>query len=215
MTRTAKSIVTTFGIVLLLAFATAFVAACGGDDADPGDAAAVASAGQPEDDAHEDDSGASGDDGVAHEQDGDAHEEDGAAPADGGEAHDEEGEPLAREADLVLELDMEDFAFLPAKLTVKAGEVVHINAENTANNVHDFTIDKVDADMYTVLLPGAQEHEGMDGPMADLHFSMTEPGRGAVQIRINEPGEYVYYCSVPGHREAGMEGTLIVEPADG
>ena len=45
---------------------------------------------------------------------------------------------------------------------------------------------------------------------ADVHFALSEAGSGVVHLKINEPGEYAFYCSVPGHREGGMEGTLIV-----
>jgi plastocyanin len=36
-------------------------------------------------------------------------------------------------------------------------------------------------------------------------------GDSGAAIATLEPGEYVFYCSIPGHREAGMEGSLLVE----
>jgi plastocyanin len=44
-----------------------------------------------------------------------------------------------------------------------------------------------------------------DQPLAE-----ATSGEDATEVEV-PPGEYVYYCSVPGHRPAGMEGTITFE----
>jgi uncharacterized cupredoxin-like copper-binding protein len=39
-------------------------------------------------------------------------------------------------------------------------------------------------------------------------FKLVDDDEGEIDLAA---GEYVFYCDVPGHRDAGMEGTLTVE----
>jgi len=42
---------------------------------------------------------------------------------------------------------------------------------------------------------------------------VAQPGQRAVgALTPTTPGTYEFYCSVPGHREAGMIGRLVVTP---
>jgi plastocyanin len=107
-----------------------------------------------------------------------------------GSAGPEDVEPAEGE---VLELtspDAGDLVFDPEALTAEAGSIT-INYVNPSPVPHNVAIEDGDE----TISQGETVTNGDAGPaMADL-----------------EPGEYVFYCSVPSHREAGMEGALTVE----
>jgi plastocyanin len=59
--------------------------------------------------------------------------------------------------------------------------------------------------------PSPLEHNiAMDRPRRVLGQVVGQGGVSEITVDL-PPGEYEYYCSVPGHREGGMVGTLVVE----
>ena len=104
----------------------------------------------------------------------------------GGHDDDEEDSPVADGAREV-EMTATDFAFDPDEITAEAGEDLAI-VLTSEDLLHDFTIDELDA-----------------------HVAADRGETATGGFTADEAGTYTYYCSVPGHREAGMEGTLTVE----
>lgn len=50
----------------------------------------------------------------------------------------------------------------------------------------------------------------VDGAPLTESATVTDGDSATANAEL-EPGEYVFYCAIPGHRESGMEGTLTVE----
>lgn len=105
----------------------------------------------------------------------------------------------------------DQLSFTPSEVTAKASEPVKIVLDNSeAKVLHDFTIDKMHVS--DVHMEGGSEDMGhMDDAEADVHVAADPGDKVTLEFTPEEPGEYTFYCSVLGHRQAGMEGTLVVE----
>jgi plastocyanin len=117
-----------------------------------------------------------------------AEEDPGAAP--------EEQEPqIETEAQAeTLELtspEAGDLVFEPDALEARVGEVT-IEYTNPSEVPHNVAIESPEGEE---LAQGETVTGGATGPAT----------------AALEAGDYTYFCSIPGHREAGMEGTLTVE----
>lgn len=74
-------------------------------------------------------------------------------------------------------------------LTANVGDTVRITVINGDPVLHDMMIDEFNA------------HSG--------HLDKQDQ-EGVTEFVANRPGEFVYYCSTPAHREVGMQGKLII-----
>lgn len=103
--------------------------------------------------------------------------------------------------------------FQPDTLMVPADEEVTLTFSAESGVEHDFVIE----DAAAVGVAGAQDvghrrpEDDGQGHNDDIHVAHADPGQiTTATFKINDPGTYTVYCSVPGHRQGGMLATLRV-----
>jgi len=107
----------------------------------------------------------------------------------------------------------DDFAYSPSTLSVKAGQEVAITFVNEGSVQHTFNIAMKGAELGHVLEEDDAEHR--EEEMHEiLIFEMHEvaagiSGSGTFTAPL-EAGDYTFFCSIPGHFDAGLSGILQV-----
>ena len=79
--------------------------------------------------------------------------------------------------------------FGQTELRVQAGQEITLQLQNYDMYAHSFDIDEL-----------------------GLHVQMPANDQVTVQFTAPEPGSYTIYCGIPGHKNAGMVATLVVDP---
>ena len=86
-------------------------------------------------------------------------------------------------------VEAKEFAFTPSTITLKKGQPVQITFKNMGAFPHNLTI--VDLNVKTkTIQPGEQD---------------------TIQFTPDKTGQFTFMCTVPGHADKGMKGTLTVQ----
>lgn len=86
----------------------------------------------------------------------------------------------------VLDVAADEFTFDPGTIEAPAGTPITLTLKNSGELAHNLTIASLDVETPTI-----------------------QPGETAtVTISPQQAGELTFFCSVPGHRDAGMEGHI-------
>jgi plastocyanin len=84
---------------------------------------------------------------------------------------------------------MTEFTFSPQRIEIPAGRKVEFKLTNNGRIEHDITAEGI-----------------------GFHAHVMSAERLAFDSGPFTPGEYDFFCSVVGHREAGMVGKIVVRP---
>jgi len=110
----------------------------------------------------------------------------------------------------VFDIGMQGMAFTQNAVSVKSGEAVRLNVKNSDATTHDFTVEKIPADGIKAIDASSMGHDMMGMGNYTLHVAVDAGKTGQLDFRPTQPGDYEFFCTVPGHREAGMHGTIHV-----
>lgn len=104
---------------------------------------------------------------------------------------------------------MQEYSYQPETLRFKSGVAYKLELLNTGKAKHYFT-----APEFFKAIATRKVQSNVDGEIKAPYFSALEvyPGRSLDLYFIPvTPGRYTLHCTIAGHQEQGMHGTIVIE----
>lgn len=102
--------------------------------------------------------------------------------------------------------------YQPATIEVTAGRPVKLTFQNMDPVDHDFSIMEIPMEMMgATQAPMAGHDMGNMSSEPQLHVAAMMNQTSTLEFTPTKPGAYEFICTVAGHKDAGMKGTLVVK----
>jgi uncharacterized cupredoxin-like copper-binding protein len=95
----------------------------------------------------------------------------------------------------------------PARLVVRKGEQIRFVLFNDGSETHEFVLATVKENLKHAEAMKKNPHMAHHDPNA---ITLTPYDGGELLWKLTKAGTFEYGCLIPGHREAGMHGTVVV-----
>lgn len=107
-----------------------------------------------------------------------------------------------------------DIAYDKDRLEVTAGQPVKVTLHNNGALEHDFSIMEIPhtGEVMAEAAKGDMAGHDMSNMTMDPEIHVASPMGESLSVEFipTTSGEYEFFCTVAGHEEAGMVGTLVV-----
>jgi len=115
--------------------------------------------------------------------------------------------PSSTESTKTITLALNEFQFQPAEITVNVSQPIKLVLKNNGTVLHDFV--SMDA-MVEVIEEHGAAHD-MAGMPTAMHAAVEAGQQSTLEFKATQAGTYTFYCTIAGHKEAGMTGKLTVK----
>jgi len=135
------------------------------------------------------------------------------AVADPGHAHFSAGAPgNPKRPARVVEVTMREadgkMEFVPARVEVKRGEQIRFKLKNAGLLDHEFVVASTEDNIKHAEAMKKNPEMEHDDPNSKR---LAPEKSGEIVWRFTKAGQFEYGCLIPGHREAGMTGVIVVK----